>query len=112
MPEPAAQPTDRLRKLLALLEKDPHDAFCLYGVAQEHASAGRHEEALAWFDRTIAADPTSAYAFFHKARSQEALGQRPEAVETLRQGKAAAMRGQDNHALAEIQGYLDELEDA
>lgn len=33
-------------------------------------------------------------------------------METLRQGKAAAMRGQDNHALAEIQGYLDELEDA
>ena len=32
---------DRLRKLLALLEKEPGDAFCLYGVAQEHARAGR-----------------------------------------------------------------------
>ena len=66
---PAPGAGDRLARLLALLESEPGDAFCLYGVAQEHARAGRHEEALAWYDRSLAADPDSGYAYFHKARS-------------------------------------------
>lgn len=101
---------DRLRKLLALLEKEPGDAFCLYGVAQEHARAGRHVEALGWYDRAIAADPDHAYAFFHKARSLEELERVGDACAALRAGIEAARRGGDRHALSELQGYLDQLE--
>jgi len=101
---------DRLQQLLAMLEKEPGDAFCLYGVAQEHARADRHDEALGWYDRTIAADPGYCYAYFHKARSLEALGRVPEAIATLRAGAAEADRCGDRHARSEIGGYLDELE--
>ncbi len=101
---------DRLRKLLALLEKEPGDAFCLYGVAQEHARAGRHDEALGWYDRAIAADPDHGYAFFLKARSLEELERIADACATLRAGIEAARRGGDRHALSELQGYLDQLE--
>ena len=111
MDEPSRKPdrTDRLATLLAMLEREPGDAFCLYGIAQEHAARGAHAEAIAWFDRTIAADPAQGYAFFHKARSLESLGRIPEAVAVLRDGIAAAQRGGDRHAVSELTAFLDEL---
>jgi tetratricopeptide (TPR) repeat protein len=107
-PSPHA-PGDRLQALLAMLEREPGDAFCLYGIAQEHARAGRHPQALEWFDRAIAADPDGAYAYFHKARSLEELDRVPEAVATLRTGLEAARRARDGHAASELAGYLDQL---
>jgi tetratricopeptide (TPR) repeat protein len=97
---------EQLQKLLAA---DPNDPFLLYGMAQEHAKQGRHAEALAWYDRCLAADPKYAYAYFHKARSEEAMGNSDAAVATLRAGQAAARAAGDSHALSEISGYLDEL---
>lgn len=107
-PAPAAQ--DRLGKLLALLQHSPDDPFCLYGVAQEHASRGRHEEALTWYDRALAADPDGSYAYFHKARSLVELGQRAAAIATLQAGLAAAARTGDTHARGEIADFLSQLE--
>lgn len=108
-PEPTPAAPGRLGKLLAMLEKSPDDAFCLYGVAQEHAKAGRHGEALAWFDRAIMADGDSAYAYYHKARSQQALDQDTAAAATLREGLKAARRSGDSHAASELTGFLAEL---
>ena len=42
-PSGARPASDRLAQLMRMLETDPSDAFCLYGIAQEHAKAGRHE---------------------------------------------------------------------
>ena len=36
----------RLDKLLKMLEAEPNDAFVLYGIAQEHANAERHADAI------------------------------------------------------------------
>lgn len=102
---------DRITKLMALLEADPQDAFCLYGVAMEHAKTGRHEEAIAWFDRALAADPDHCYAYFHKAKSQEEAGDNAAAADTLRAGLARARQTGDTQALREIAAYLDELGD-
>jgi len=102
-------PGDRLSKLLALHAADPADAFCLYGIAQEHARAGRHGEALEWYDRTLAADPAYCYAYYHKARSLEDLGRALDACATLRAGLDAARRAGDGHALSELNAYLDQL---
>ena len=101
---------DRLAVLLAMLEKEPGDAFCLYGIAQEHAARGAHAEAIAWFDRTIAAEPTHGYAFFHKAKVLEEARRVPEAVAALRAGLARARTVGDRKAASEIEGYLDALE--
>ena len=39
-------PTDeRLQSLLKMLEAEPNDAFCLYGVAQEYAGREDHAQA-------------------------------------------------------------------
>ncbi len=105
-PSPAG---DRLAQLMKLHAAEPNDPFCLYGIAQEHARAGRHEEALGWYDRTIAADAAYCYAYFHKARSLEDLDRVDEACNVLRAGVAAAQQANDGHALSEMRGYLDQL---
>lgn len=106
---PAPAPGDRLAQLLKLHAAEPADPFCLYGIAQEHARAGRHEEALGWYDRALAADPAYCYAYFHKARSLEELERIDDACAVLRAGAEAARLAGDGHALSEIRGYLDQL---
>lgn len=94
---------------MRMLEADPHDAFCLYGVAQEHARAGRLEEAVSWFARTIQADPSHAYARFHQAKALEGLGRVEQAMAALREGLQAARTAGDGKAAGELASYLDEL---
>lgn len=104
-------PEDRLAKLLAILESDPEDAFCLYGIAQEHAVRGDHDEAIGWFERAALAAPDDGYVQYHLARSLSALGRDEQAVDAVRAGLAAADRGGDAHARAELEALLDELGD-
>jgi superkiller protein 3 len=99
----------RLDALLKLLQQDPNDAFCLYGVAQEHAKADRLDEAVAWYRRTMQADPNHAYARFHMAKALERLGRLPDAVATLQEGLRVARAAGDAKAANELAGYLDEL---
>lgn len=94
---------------MKLLEADPDDAFCLYGVAQEHLRRDRPAEALPWFDRCLAADPAYCYAYFHKAKALEALGRVDDAVAALQAGLAQARRTGDRQATSEIGAFLDEL---
>lgn len=94
---------------MRMVEQDPGDAFCLYGVAQEHAKAARFDEAVAWYRRAIDADPGHAYARFHMAKALESLGRVPEAMAALRDGLAAARAAGDAKAANELAGYLDEL---
>ncbi len=101
--------TDRIAQLTRLLEMEPNDAFCLYGLAQEYAKAGRPEDAIGYFDRAIAADPSMSYAYFHKARSQESVEDVAGAIATLERGLAAAKKAGDGKAVSEIAGYLDAL---
>jgi tetratricopeptide (TPR) repeat protein len=99
-----------LEQLHALLAADPSDPFVLYGLAQEHARRKEYAPALEFYDRCLAADPSYCYAYFHKARAQEALNRPADAAATLREGQRAAKAAGDAHALAEISGYLDEIE--
>lgn len=98
-----------IEHLESLLAASPQDPFLLYALAQEHAKHGRHDAAIGFYDRCLSADPAYCYAYFHKARSQEALGQIDHAVETLRAGIQAARQAGDAHALAELSAYLDEV---
>lgn len=99
----------RLAQLEKLLAADPTDADVLYMVAQEHAKAGDHGKAVEWYDRCLAASPTYHYAYFHKARSQEAMGDLAAAAGTVAAGLESATRAGDSKAQGELAGYLDQL---
>ncbi|MBU6413353.1 MAG: tetratricopeptide repeat protein [Planctomycetes bacterium] len=97
----------QLTKLLAI---DPADTFVLYGLAQEHARLGEHAQAVEWYDKCLAVDPLYCYAYFHQARSYQALENAAAAVVTIRKGIEAARKAQDGKALGELQGLLVEIE--
>ncbi len=97
---------EQLEKLLAA---DPRDPFTLYAMAQENAKQERHVEAIAFYDRCLGEDPHYCYAYFHKARSQEAVGDADAARATLRDGLAASERAGDAQAVGEIGAYLEGL---
>jgi len=101
--------SDRIAQLERLLEVDPDDAFCLYGLAMEHAKAGAHDEAVRWFDRVLEVEPTHAYACYHRARTLEEAGRTDEAVASCRDGLERARRGGDAKAVGELEALLDEL---
>lgn len=98
-----------LEQLEKLLAADPGDAFLLYGLAQEHAKQGAHKVAVEFYDRCLVADPAYCYAYYHKARSLDAMEKRDDAVATLRAGLKAAKSAGDSHAASEIAALLDEL---
>lgn len=99
-----------IEALEALLAKSPNDADLLYGLAMEHAKAGRTDVACGLFDRCLAADPAYCYAYFHKARTLQAAERDADAAACLRAGLDAATRAGDRQAISEISGYLDELD--
>jgi len=101
---------DRIEQLKKMLQAEPDDAFCMYGLALEYAKRGDAAEAVSWFDRTIAADPRQCYAYFHKAKSQHEAGDATAAQGTLQTGLRQARAIGDLKAASEIEAFLDELE--
>jgi tetratricopeptide (TPR) repeat protein len=99
----------RVQQLMKLHEVDPADADVLYMLAQEHAKRDEQDDAVAWFDRCLAIDALYCYAYFHKARSLEALGRLSDARETLLMGMKASSDAGDAKAHGEIAGYLESL---
>lgn len=93
----------QLEKLLAL---EPNDAFVLYAIAQEHAKARDHEKAIEYYDRCLGVDRLYCYAYYHKARSLEALGKLEDVRKTLEAGAGVAKEARDGKALSEMSSYL------
>jgi tetratricopeptide (TPR) repeat protein len=102
--------SERLEKLHKMLERDPNDAFLLYGVALEHKKLGDAAKAIEFLDRVIAADPGYCYAYFQKGQVLESRGDSAGARETYESGIAAAKEKGDAHAQGEIEGALSMLE--
>jgi tetratricopeptide (TPR) repeat protein len=107
---PSAMPS--IADLEKLLAADPSDPFVLYGLAQEYAKARDYPKAIDLYDRCLGADPNYCYAYYHKAKAQEAAGDRAGTMKTLQAGLVACRRAGDGHAQSEIAAYLDELTDA
>ncbi|MDX2116184.1 MAG: hypothetical protein SFZ24_11290 [Planctomycetota bacterium] len=100
----------RLAKLMSLHGADPGDADVLYMIAQEHAKAGAQAEAVRWYDRCLGASPEYHYAYFHKARSQQAAGDVAGAAATAAQGLKRAVAAGNAKAASELAALVDELE--
>jgi len=99
----------RIELLQKMLEEDPKDAFCRYGMAQEYLKAGDYVNAVLWFDKTIESDVDYCYAYYHKARALEQAGKIEDAAATLRTGLERARASGDTHAISEIQSLLDQI---
>ena len=96
--------------LKAELAQAPGDPQRLELLGVAIASQGRAQDALAWFDRSLAARPDSASALHNRARARMALGRAKEARADLEE--AVALKPQLVPAWTELGGVLLELGDA
>jgi tetratricopeptide (TPR) repeat protein len=104
--------SDRLNQLTRLHQADPADPFCTYGIALEHAKAGRTQEAIAWLDKTLAIDANYCYAYYQKGRLLAEAGREDEARAVLRHGIATGRKhgSPDSiHAAEEMTALLETI---
>ena len=102
--------SDRIEKLKKMLENEPNDPFCLYGLAQEYTKTGELDRAVELYERTIEIDPAHSYAYFHLARVLEQQDEIDRARQTLQAGLERARAADDQKAAEEIQAFLDALD--
>lgn len=93
----------RLPSLLKLHAADPLDAELCYMIALEHTKSDQDAEAVAWFDKGLAANPALHYAYFQKAKAQSRLGLMEEAQATADAGISKAQADGHAKALGELQ---------
>ena len=68
------QTTDRMQKLLSMLEKDPGDPFLHFALGMEHKKARNTDEAIASFNKTLEKDPGYCVAYHQAALTYEDAG--------------------------------------
>lgn len=100
---------DRIAQLEKLLAAEPSDTFVLYSLGQEHAKAGRHEEAVAWYEKCLEADAGEHYAYYHMARSLEAMGEEGRAMDVLTTGLERARADGNQKAAGELAQFRAQL---
>jgi tetratricopeptide (TPR) repeat protein len=94
---------EQLEKLLTI---DPEDPFVHYGIGQERAKLGEHEQAIECFDEALKLDATYCYAYYFKAISLKQLGRRDEAVDVIRDGIEQAKGAGDGKARSELEALI------
>ena len=100
----------RVAALNEILNANPDDAFARYALGLEYSGSGDTEAALTEFQRLLAAHPDYTNGYFMAAQTLVRAERVDEARSLLHQGIDCARRTSNQHALAEMQGLLDELD--
>jgi predicted Zn-dependent protease len=101
---------DKIETLREILTLDPKNSFARYGIAMELVNRGQIEAALEEYSTLLANDPDYTAGYFMSAQTLSAAGRTAEAIERLKAGIASAARGDNRHAISEMQAMLDELD--
>jgi predicted Zn-dependent protease len=104
-----AMSVDKVATFTEILAQDPNHAFARYGLAVEYAQRGEQTLALEHFDELEKRHPDYTAGYQMAAQTLVAGGNILKAEERLRAGIASAQRAGNQHALAEMQGMLEEL---
>ncbi len=100
----------RVATLKEVLTANPDDTFARYALAMEYSGSGDTETALAEFERLLATSPDYTNAYFMAAQALARADRNDEAKAMLQRGIESARRTRNQHAQAEMEGMLDELE--
>jgi tetratricopeptide (TPR) repeat protein len=100
----------RVAALKEVLATNPDDAFARYALGLEYSGSGETEAALAEFQRLLASHPDYTNGYFMAAQALARAERKEEAQSLLQQGIECARRNRNQHALAEMEAMLDELE--
>lgn len=104
------QPTERMKKLQQMLERDPDDLFLLYAVALEHRKGGALGESLSYLNRVLEKDAGYLGAYLMAGQVHEAAGDLEAARRVYRKGIEVARAKGESHAASEMEAALAIIE--
>jgi predicted Zn-dependent protease len=102
---------DKVVAFKEILMQNPGDAFARYGLAMEYKQRGETDLAFEQFDELEKRHPDYTAGYQMAAQALIASGRFREAEQRLNRGIASARRMKNQHALAEMEGMLEELEE-
>jgi len=101
--------SERMKTLVAMLQKEPDDLFLLYAIALEHKKVGEFADALRYLSEVLKRDALYCVAYQQTAQVHESAGDVEAAKKAYRDGIAAAARKGDLHAKEEMESALGML---
>lgn len=101
---------DKIAAFTEILEQNPDDAFARYGLAMEYRQHGQTTLAMAQFDELERRHPDYTAGYHMAAQILMAENKIEPARQRLEAGIAAARRTGKQHAAAEMEAMLDELD--
>lgn len=96
-------------QLEKMLEASPDDEFLKYALAMACSSEGDEAEAVRRLALVTDGNPDNVSAWFQRAQILARMGEPEDAAEVAKSGSEAARRTGDDHAEAEMIGFLDLL---
>ncbi|MBD3749470.1 MAG: tetratricopeptide repeat protein [Sphingobacteriales bacterium] len=102
---------NRLEQLLEFSKNEPHDPFLKYALATEYLRLNNPEKALWFYLDLVNQHPDYIGTYYHLGKLYEQLQQSDKALEIYEQGIAIAKKIKDQHALNELLGVYNSLQD-
>jgi predicted Zn-dependent protease len=102
---------DKVQAFKEILEQDPANAFARYGLAMEYRQRGEISSSIEQFDELQQRHPDYIAGYQMAAQTLMAEDRIEEAEQRLQAGMASARRVGNQHALHEMEGMLEELQE-
>jgi len=106
---PTRKMTDRIRQIQRMLGEKGDDAFLIYSLGMEFASAGRLKEAAEQFRRCLQLNPEDLPAYAELGKVLRSAGLLDQARQTFVTGMDLAERTGQSHMRDFLQQQLDAL---
>ena len=102
---------DRIEKLKAFLQADPHDAFVKHALAMEYVSKGDDRTARKLWEEVLERDPNYVGSYYQLGKLLERTGEKELALSWYQQGMRAAKTAKDVRTYNELQAAYEDLAD-
>ena len=102
---------NRLERLLEFQKNEPNDPFLKYALATEYLRLNNHEKALWFYLELVNKHTDYVGTYYHLGKLYELLKQPEEALMVYEKGIAIAKKIKDQHALNELLGVFNSLQD-
>ncbi|HET8827702.1 MAG TPA: tetratricopeptide repeat protein [Pelobium sp.] len=102
---------DRLERLLEFFKSEPNDPFLKYALATEYLRLNNTDKALWYYLDLVDKHTDYIGTYYHLGKLYEQLGQQDDALRTYEQGIEVGKRIKDQHALSELLGAYNSLQD-
>lgn len=102
---------NRLERLLEFLKNEPNDPFLKYALATEYLRLDNPQMALRFYEDLIINHEDYVGTYYHLGKLYEHLGRSQDAVNIYEKGILIAKKIKDQHALNELLGVYNTLQD-